>query len=444
MKRGNTPLLIFILVLFGFCLWVIWPGNGIFGRDEFTLGLDLKGGSHLVYQIDLSKKDPAQSDADVIDGVKSKIERRVNAYGVTEPIVQSITNERGSFVLVQLPGVKDIDQALKLIGQTAELDFEERVVDSSGNPVLDENGNQEWVIAKAKGSDGQERELTGKYLKPNAQVVLTSQTNEPEVAFEWNSEGAVLFEQITQRNLQKPLGIFLDNQLISAPTVQAVIKDKGVITGLNLEEARTLAIQLNSGSLDVPLTLVERRDIGATMGEDSLKKSLMAGIIGSAMVVLFMIAYYRFSGFVACLALVVFVVLNLAVFKLIPVVLTLPGIAGFLVSVGMGVDGNVLVAERLKEELRRGRTLGAAIEEGFRQSWSAILDANVTVFIACAVLYWLGNTFGNFLVLGFATTLFIGTALSMFTQVVVTRTFLRTLVGLGVAKSPGAYGVAKQ
>ena len=444
MKRGNTPLLIFILVLFGFCLWVIWPGNGIFGRDEFTLGLDLKGGSHLVYQIDLSKKDPAQSDADVIDGVKSKIERRVNAYGVTEPIVQSITNERGSFVLVQLPGVKDIDQALKLIGQTAELDFEERVVDSSGNPVLDENGNQEWVIAKAKGSDGQERELTGKYLKPNAQVVLTSQTNEPEVAFEWNSEGAVLFEQITQRNLQKPLGIFLDNQLISAPTVQAVIKDKGVITGLNLEEARTLAIQLNSGSLDVPLTLVERRDIGATLGEDSLKKSLMAGIIGSAMVVLFMIAYYRFSGFVACLALVVFVVLNLAVFKLIPVVLTLPGIAGFLVSVGMGVDGNVLVAERLKEELRRGRTLGAAIEEGFRQSWSAILDANVTVFIACAVLYWLGNTFGNFLVLGFATTLFIGTALSMFTQVVVTRTFLRTLVGLGVAKSPGAYGVAKQ
>jgi preprotein translocase subunit SecD len=423
---------------------VIWPGNGIFGRNEFTLGLDLKGGSHLVYSIDLSKKDPAQTDADVIEGVKNKIERRVNAYGVTEPIVQTIRNERGSFVLVQLPGVKDIDQALKLIGQTAELDFRELMIDSSGKAVLDENGKEQWTIAKAKGSDGQERELAGKYLKPNAQVNLTQQTNEPEVAFEWNSEGAVLFEQITQRNLQKPLGIFLDNQLISAPTVQAVIKEKGVITGLNLDEARTLAIQLNSGSLDVPLALVERRDIGATLGEDSLKKSLMAGIIGSAMVVLFMIAYYRFSGLMACLALVVFVVLNLAIFKLIPVVLTLPGIAGFIVSIGMGVDGNVLVAERLKEELRRGRTLGAAIEEGFRQSWSAILDANVTVFIACAVLYWLGNTFGNFLVIGFATTLFIGTALSMFTQVVVTRTFLRTVVGLGMAKSPGAYGVAKQ
>ena len=423
---------------------MIFPGNGIFGRDEFKLGLDLRGGSHLVYSIDLTKKDPAQTDADVIEGVKNKIERRVNAYGVTEPIVQTIRNERGSFVLVQLPGVKDIDEALNLIGQTAELDFRELVVDENGNPVLDEEGKEQWVIAKAKGSDGEERELAGKYLKPNAQVALTPQTNAPEVAFEWNSEGAILFEQITQRNLQKPLGIFLDNQLISAPKVQAVIKEKGVITGLNLEEAKTLAIQLNSGSLDVPLTLVERRDIGATLGEDSLRKSLMAGIIGSAMVVLFMIAYYRFSGLMACLALVVFVVLNLAIFKLIPVVLTLPGIAGFIVSIGMGVDGNVLVAERLKEELRRGRTLGAAIEEGFRQSWSAILDANVTVFIACAVLYWLGNTFGNFLVIGFATTLFIGTALSMFTQVVVTRTFLRTFVGLGMAKSPGAYGVLKQ
>ncbi len=444
MKRGNTPLLIFILIIFAFCVWFILPGNGIFGRDEFKLGLDLKGGSHLVYSIDLTKKDPAQTDTDVIDSVKLKIERRVNAYGVTEPIVQTIRNERGSFVLVQLPGVKDIDEAIQLIGQTAELDFREIVLDANGKPVLDEEGKEQWVVAKAKGSDGQERELTGKYLKPNAQVILTPQTNEPEVAFEWNTEGAILFEQITQRNLQKPLGIFLDDQLISAPTVQAVIKEKGVITGVKLDEARTLAIQLNSGSLDVPLTVVERRDIGATLGEDSLRKSLMAGIIGSAMVIIFMIAYYRFSGFVACLALLVFVALNLAVFKLLPIVLTLPGIAGFVVSIGMGVDGNVLVAERLKEELRRGRTLGAAVEEGFRQSWSAIFDANITVFIACIVLYWLGNTFGNFLVIGFATTLFIGTLLSMFTQVVVTRTFMRTFVGLGVAKSPGAYGVLKQ
>jgi preprotein translocase subunit SecD len=198
---------------------------------------------------------------------------------------------------------------------------------------------------------------------------------------------------------------------------------------------------LNSGALEVPLTVVQRRDIGATLGADSLNKSLLAGIIGFALIILFMIIYYRVSGLVAILALVVYTVLNLAVFKLIPVVLTLPGIAGFIVSVGMGVDGNVLVCERLKEELRRGSTLQRAVEQSFTQSWSAIWDSNVTVFIACAVLYWLGKTFGNFMVVGFSTTLFIGVALSMFSQVVVTRAFLRTVVRSGLAKSPRAYGV---
>ncbi|HIE16950.1 MAG TPA: protein translocase subunit SecD [Dehalococcoidia bacterium] len=445
MRKGNTYLLLFILALFGFCMWAILPASEILGREEFKLGLDLRGGSHLVYKVDLTKKDPSQSDADVIQGVKQKIERRVNAYGVTEPIVQTIRSEQGAFILVQLPGVEDVDEAIELIGQTAELDFREMELDESGRLVFDEEGKPKWTaIATATGSDGKEKELTGKYLKPNAKVVLDPRTNEPQVAFEWNEEGAHLFEQITERNLNKPLGIYLDDEPISWPTVQAVIKKTGVITGLTLEEARTLAIQLNSGSLDVPLEIVERRDIGATLGEDSLRKSLIAGIIGTALVVAFMIGYYRFTGFVACMALAVFVALNLAVFKLIPVVLTLPGIAGFIVSVGMGVDGNVLVAERLKEELRRGRTLGAAVEEGFRQSWTAIFDANVTVFIACIVLYWLGNTFGNFLVMGFATTLFIGTALSMFTQVVVTRTFMRTAVGLRLATSPRAYGVLEQ
>jgi protein-export membrane protein SecD len=263
-----------------------------------------------------------------------------------------------------------------------------------------------------------------------------------EIAFEWNAEGAILFKQITTRNLNKPLGIFLDNELISAPRVDAVIEAQGVIEGtFSLDEAKTLAIQLNSGALNVPLTIVERRDIGATLGADSLKKSLLAGIIGSALIILFMIIYYRVSGLVACLALVVYAALTLAVFRLIPVVLTLPGIAGFIVSVGMGVDGNVLVCERLKEELMHGSTLERAVEQSFRQSWSAIWDSNVTVFIACAVLYWLGKTFGNFTVVGFATTLFIGVALSMFTQVVVTRAFLRTVVRSGLAKSPRAYGV---
>jgi len=434
LKRNRSGLLIFIVVLFGLTLWVVWPNHEIRGHTGFRLGLDLQGGSQVVYSANLSLKDPAQTDAQALEGVKQTIERRVNRYGVTEPIVQTMQNEQGSFILVQLPGVKDIDEALKLIGQVAELDFREQVVNATGNTT--------WVVAKAIGSDGQEKELTGKYLKPNAAVVLNPNNNKPEIAFEWNAEGAILFKNITTRNLHKLLGIFLDNELVSAPEVQAVIEAQGVIEGdFTLNEASTLAIQLNSGALDVPLTVVERRDIGATLGADSLRKSLLAGIIGSALIILFMIIYYRVSGLVACLALVVYGVLTLAVFRLIPVVLTLPGIAGFIVSVGMGVDGNVLVCERLKEELRRGSTLERAVEQSFRQSWSAIWDSNVTVFIACAVLYWLGNTFGNFTVVGFATTLFIGVALSMFTQVVVTRAFLRTVVAGGLAKSPRAYGV---
>ena len=432
MKRRTKYLLTFILLLFVFSIWVAVPNSDILGRKGFKLGLDLEGGTHLIYSVDLTKKDPSQSDANVMEAVKQKIEWRVNAYGVTEPIVQTVQNEYGNFILVQLPGVKDTNEAIKLIGQTAQLDFREQVTDASGNVT--------WVIAKGLSTDGTEIELTGNYLKPNSQVVL-DQTNLPVVEFEWNSNGAAVFEQVTERNLNRPLGIFLDNEMISTPTVRAVIKEKGIIEGFTLPEARTLALQLNSGSLDAPLTVVERRDIGATLGSDALKKSVIAGIIGVALMILYMCIFYRISGVVACTALLMFAVLNLAIFKLIPVTLTLSGIAGFFVSLGMGVDGNVLVAERLKEELRAGHNLGSAIESAFRESWTAIWDSNVTVFIACAVLYWLGGRFGNFMVVGFATTLFIGTALSMFTQVIVTRTLLRVVVNSGIASSQSTYGV---
>jgi preprotein translocase subunit SecD len=404
----------------------------------FTLDLDLQGGTRLVYSANLSEKDPSLTDAEALASVKATIERRVNPSGVSEATVRIMQNEQGSFIEVQLPGVKDVEEARKLIGQVAELDFREQVVDPS-------SGNTTWVIAKAVGSNGTEEELTGKYLKPNATPDF--EQNEYVVKFEWNAEGALLFKQITTRNLNKPLGIFLDNELISAPTVQAVIEATGVISSKSwtLQQAKTLAIQLNSGALEVPLTEIGCNDVGPTLGADSLNKSLLAGIIGLALIILFMIIYYRVSGLVACLALIVYAVLNLAVFRLIPVVLSLAGIAGFIVSVGMGVDGNVLVCERLKEELRSGSTLQRAVEQSFTQSWSAIWDSNVTVFIACAVLLWLGTRtmFANPTVTGFATTLFIGVALSMFTQVVVTRAFLRTVVRSGLAKSPRAYGVLK-
>jgi preprotein translocase subunit SecD len=439
LKKGNIYLLAFILILVAFSLWSVIPlDSSRFGREGLSLGLDLKGGSHLVYRADLTQKDPSQTDEDAMEGVLKKIERRVNAYGVTEPVIQKLGNDQ---ILVQLPGVEDVEQAIQLIGQTAELDFRELKMEGDA-PAVDEEGKEIWIEATAVGSDGQEKKLTGKFLKPNAQVILKQQTNEPEVAFEWNEEGAILFEQITQRNLQKPLGIFLDGELISAPIVQSVIKETGVITGVTLEEGRLLAIQLNSGSLDVPLEIIQEQDVDATLGSDSINKSLIAGAIGLALVVLFMILYYRASGFVAVCALLVYGIILLAIFKMVPITLTLPGIAALILSIGMAVDANVLIFERMKEELFAGRTLGAAVEAGFNRAWPAIRDSNVTTFIACIILYWFGGTLGAFMVRGFALTLFIGVALSMFSAIVVTRTFLRFFIR--VISSPSAYGAIRK
>jgi preprotein translocase subunit SecD len=439
MKRRDRYLLIFVLILFGLALSAILPINsGKLGGKGFRLGLDLKGGSYLLYEADLTKKDPSSTDSQVMAAVQQKIERRVNSYGVTEPIIQIQGNNR---ILVQLPGVKDINEAIKLIGQVALLEFKEETLDTQGKPILDDKGNPEWVIAKGIGQDGQEEELTGKYLKPNAMVTVSQQTPQPEVAFEWNPEGATLFEQITKRNLGKPLAIFLDNVIISAPTVQSVISNKGVITGLTLDEGRTLAIQLNSGSLDVPLKIIQQTGVDATLGADSLNKSLVAGLVGVAFVFFFMIANYRVPGLVATAALGIYVALVLAIFKLIPITLTLPGIAGFIISVGMAVDANILIFSRMKEELGVGRALDMAVREGFRRAWPSIRDSNLCTFITCGVLYWLGGRFGAFMVRGFAVTLFLGVAISMFSAVTITRTFLNFLVGSGLMKRLTIYGV---
>lgn len=436
MKKSNLYLLIFIIILLAFAIWAVIPfDSNRFGRQGLSLGLDLKGGSYLVYQADLTQKDPSQKDEDAMTGVLDKIERRVNAYGVTEPLIQRQGADR---ILVQLPGVKNIDDAKKAIGQVAELDFRE-VESQQGKSESSEATQIKWKKATATGKDGKEKELTGKYLKPNAQLVLTQQTGKPEVAFEWNEEGAILFEQITKRNLNKPLGIFVDNELISYPTVQAVIKDKGVITGLDIEGARRLAIQLNSGSLDLPLKIIQEQDVDATLGSDSIQKSLIAGAIGAVMIILFMILYYRLSGFVACIALLIYGILLIAIFKLVPITLTLPGVAAFIVSLGMAVDANVLIFERMKEELRGGRTIGTAVETGFSRAWPAIRDSNVTTFIACIILAWFGQTLGAFMVTGFAITLFIGVALSMFSAITISRVLLR--LAAQVVKRPSAYGV---
>jgi preprotein translocase subunit SecD len=444
MRRRENFLFLFVLILLVLALCIVLPvNNGILAGRGFQLGLDLKGGSYLLYQADLSKKDPSLTDAQAMAAVQSTIERRVNAYGVTEPIIQVQGNNR---ILVELPGVKDINQAISLIGQVALLEFKEEQFDANGNVEKDANGNIVWVPATATGSDGTTQEtLTGKYLKPNA-YVDTDSLGKPEVAFEWDTEGAKLFGEITTVLYNngvnsKPLGIFLDNTLISAPTVDAVITDKGVINGVTLDQAKTLAIELNSGTLSVPLTVIQQTDVDATLGADSLRKSLTAGLIGIACVAFFMIAYYRLPGLVATVALGIYAAILLAIFKLIPITLTLPGIAGFVISTGMAVDANVLIFERMKEELKRGLTIKMAVQEGFHRAWPSIRDSNISTFITCIILYWFGNTFGAFEVKGFALTLFLGVAISLFSAITITRTFLTQMVNNGMMKTLTLYGV---
>lgn len=445
--RRSPALLIFILVLTGLSVWAVFtpkidlPFLGQDGegnpsrlvRDGFRLGLDLKGGTHLVMEADLSQLGPDQKPEDAVRGAMDIIQRRVDAYGVAEATVQR--QPAGNRIMVQLPGVRNVDEALRLIGQTARLEFKEQEVDAQGNVVRDENGQPKWKPALARDTAGNEVTLTGKYLRPKTSVNLETQTTQPIVEFEWDNDGALLFKQITSRLIGQPLGIFLDDQLISAPTVRAVIEQRGIIEGLTLREAELLAIQLNAGALPVPLKIVQQEDVDAILGADSLRKSFIAGEIGLAAAVLFMILYYRLLGFVAALALGVYGVVLLALFKLAAITLSMGGIAGFILSLGMAVDANILIYERLREELRGGKTTLAAVAAGFSRAWPAIRDGNFTTLIACVVLLWFGSRFGASQVTGFAVTLFIGVVVSMFSAIVVTRAFLKLFLGTRLAKS---------
>jgi len=441
-KRRDTALLIFILVLIGLSLAAIVPvRTNLLGPNGLRLGLDLSGGSQLLYKADLSKKDPSVSDEQAMSSAIEKIQRRVNEFGAAEPIVQKQGADR---ILVQLPGVKDITRAISLIGDTGMLYFRELEVDASGNPVTDDEGYYVFSDepATAQGTNGEQLALTGQYLK--SATPDFDQFGAPVVAFEWNEEGAHLFQQITTRNLERPLAIAIDQTIISTPTVSAVISNRGQIEGnFTIEEAQDLVNKLNSGALDVPLELIDERDVDATLGADSVRKSLIAAGVGILLLLVFMIVYYRLPGVVACLSLLIYGAMLLAIFSTFSsqLTLTLPGIAAFILSLGMAVDANVLIFERLKEELRAGRSLQAAVEIGFARAWSAIRDSNITTLIACLILFWLGGTFGAFMVRGFALTLSIGVAVSMFTAIVVSRTFLRIIVSRKMVSDLRAYGV---
>lgn len=442
MKKRDTVLLVFIVVLVGLCLASILPiQSNLLGPDGLRLGLDLRGGSQLLYRADLTKKEPSVTDEQAMASAIEKIQRRVNEFGAAEPIIQKQGADR---ILVQLPGVKDITRAISLIGDTGLLYFRELQVDASGSPVVDSQGYYVFSeeAATALGTDGQVRELTGQYLTSASPDF--DQFGAPIVVFEWNNEGAHLFQQITSRNLQRPLAIAIDQEIISAPTVEAVISNRGQIQGnFTIEQTRDLVNKLNSGALDVPLELIDERDVDATLGADSVRKSLIAAGVGILLLLIFMVIYYRLPGIVACVSLLIYGTMLLAIFSTFSaqLTLTLPGIAAFILSLGMAVDANVLIFERLKEELRAGRTLQGAVEIGFARAWSAIRDSNITTLIACAILFWLGGTFGAFMVRGFALTLSIGVAMSMFTAIVVSRTFLRIIVSRRAVTDVRAYGV---
>lgn len=382
------------------------------------LGLDLQGGSNLVFQADTSKLKP-EDVADAVTAARDIIERRVNLFGVAEPVVQTIKTGNIYRISVDLPGVDNVEQAVALIGQTAQLRFTEMASPEA------QIASDSSIITQLTKDTG----LTGKDVT-KAQVTYDQQSGKPEVQLSFSSEGTKLFSEITGRNIGKPVGITIDQQLISAPTVQQKIdSNTAVITGnFTLDEAKQLAIAINSGALPLPITLVQQRNIGPSLGASEINKSEIAGIVGLTLVMLFMILIYGRLGIIACMSLSLYGMLSFGLFRAIPIVLTLPGVAGFLLSVGMAVDSNILIFERIKEELRKGKPLPIAIRIGFGRAIDAIKDANITTLLVAFILFNPLNAdflpqFG--LVRGFALTLAIGVAMSLFTGVFITKRLIQ-------------------
>jgi len=507
--------------------WV--PGHQWFSKQKVHLGLDLQGGTQLVYQTDTSDI-PKKERLSAVEGARNVIERRVNIFGVTEPIIQVAKVENEWNLIVELPGVEDVSAAVDMIGETPILEFKEkapphelteeekqdlaeynRQAQARAEDILAEvlegeksfselaqkysedagsnlnGGDLGWfprgmmipafeeavfseslksgevisevietdigyhIIKKTdekRGKDGGIKEvkashilimtqseetinqdgqwqytgLTGQQLK-RAMVTFAPQTGEPEVSLEFNSEGAKLFGEITGRNIGEPVAIFLDNYPLSIPVVREKISTgEAVISGgFKLDEAKELARRLSAGALPVPIHLVGQQSIGPSLGKISVQKSIVAGLLGFLLICIFMLGFYKRRGILAVLALIIYALIVLAIYQLIPVTLTLAGVAGFIISLGMAVDANILIFERIKDEKHLGKDLTVAIDDGFSHAWTAIRDGNITTLIVCFILYH----FGSGLVRGFGLTLGIGVLLSMFTAIVATKTFLK-------------------
>ena len=468
--------------------------GGTFGltsieRRAMSLGLDLRGGTRLVFE---PEEGVQVEDLDAaLDGARKIIERRVNEFGVAESEVTRLGNNR---LAVQLPGINP-EEAIAKIGRTALLQFCRPIIDDIGNvaileqgavvyesltcePVRDAGGNilveatedadgnivepgevefvpwfedespsagqnpasalLVWEPASAE-IDGRVLTLDGQFLRPDTFVTFQNTIfgNQPALVFNWRGDGPDISEEVTGPLAagNYPLSPWLDGEpilssddLIIAPHVQTTLTSGGQITGFDFETAQELSTLLNTGAFPIPLKIVQQQDVDATLGDKAVRNSVIAGQIGLLLIMAFMILYYRLPGLMAALALVIYTTFVLAVFKLWPVTLTLAGVAAFILSVGMAVDANILIFERMKEELRVGRNLIVALEDGFSRAWSSIRDSNISTLIICAILYWFGNQFGESAIKGFAITLGIGVVVSMFSAITVTRTLMLLVV----------------
>ena len=484
MRIRPWHVLIFIIVLTLVSGWISLPGTtldvaGIKDGVRVHEGLDLQGG---VQGLQQAAPPAGQSvDKDTMNGTRNTIERRVNGLGVSEPLIQTRGDNQ---IIVELPGLEDTDEAIRVVQQTALLEIidpqgqylpEGAFVDTelgtsasvlnppaettSASPVADGTAQASPVadgtaLASPVGSPGA-TPLAEVATTPTGPVYTTiisgkdlddafpttNQLGQIVVGFRLKGDAADRFYKFTSENLGRPMSIVLDKQVISSPTINGAISDQGIIEGMPAAEVNNLVIQLKAGALSVPLKVVQSRVVGPTLGQDSIDKSLIAGGVGLGIVCLFMIIYYRLPGALSVLALLIYTTVTFALFKLIPVTLTLAGIAGFILSIGMAVDANILIFARLKEELRMGKTLAAAVEAGFDHAWPSIRDSNISSMITAGILIWFGRYTGASIISGFALTLLVGVAVSMFSAITVTRTFLRLMIGAGIGHHRKWFGI---
>lgn len=473
MRRREINLLLLILVITGIATWIDftpqvnppkdkrapWPAPSLSWLDVHTrLGLDLRGGT----QVLLRSRD-ANIDAASLQTARQVIEQRVNGLGVSEATVQTSGNDR---IIVELPDVDQPEQALQTIRSTGKLELVDpqgqylpkgQLVRTSGSPVPSLAASQPLTTTGTltnTQSVTATQELDAALKGPLYQVVAdgidleTTSVNKgidqggrPIVSFTFREPSASRLQQFTAQNLQKPLTIVLDNRVESSATIQGVLPGSGQISSNTTQDRDSIYNVLRYGSLPVGFDVETSRTVSATLGQDSIDASFIAGVVGLAAVALFMIFYFRLPGFLAVMALLIYTAISFALYKLIPITLTLAGIAGFILSTGLAVDGNVLIFARLKEELRRGRSIATAVEEGFIHAWPSIRDSNFSTLITTAILYWFGSSFGVSIIKGFALTLGLGVIISLFTSVVITRTFLRLVVESGAFRNHWWYAV---